>query len=254
MATKAGRVYSSIYKSARAKHQNRISLTLSRADLSGTRNEALSSVHNQWFEVVTRSNTDITASSTTNTLIDPSSDPFYSVFQRSTFYRCKHRIHQRVHIYFRVMWILSKWKEASNFHRERWGRLTLKLCFINFVQSSFNFHSFTWHWLDPYFVIKKLLFDREKPFIRILESTIAFLRFRYKAFLKFCLSWFQTISHSINLFFELVVACFCLACVASVCFLPFRRSRRTRAETLATQASFCLSCLHHHAYVTAEAL
>ena len=34
------------YKSASAKDQKRISLTLSRADLSGTRNEALSSVHN----------------------------------------------------------------------------------------------------------------------------------------------------------------------------------------------------------------
>ena len=86
------------YKSASAKHQKRISLTLSRADLSGTRNEALSSVHNQGFEVVTRSTTDIAASSTTNTLIDPSSDPFNSVFQRSSFYRCKRRIHQRVHI------------------------------------------------------------------------------------------------------------------------------------------------------------
>ena len=86
------------YKSASAKHQKRISLTLSRADLSGTRNEALSSVHNQGFEVVTRSTTDIAASSTTNTLVDPSSDPFNSVFQRSSFYRCKHRIHPRVHI------------------------------------------------------------------------------------------------------------------------------------------------------------
>ena len=91
------------YKSASGKHQKRISLTLCRADRSGTRNEALSSVHNQGFEVVTRSTTDIAASSTTNTLIDPSSDPFYSVFQRSSFYRCKHRIHQRVHIYFRVV-------------------------------------------------------------------------------------------------------------------------------------------------------
>ena len=58
------------YKSATAKHQKRMSLTLSRADLSGPRDEALSSVHNQGFEVVTRSTTDIAASSTTNTLID----------------------------------------------------------------------------------------------------------------------------------------------------------------------------------------
>ena len=55
-----------------------MSLTLSRADLSGSRDEALSSVHNQWFEAVTRSTTDIAASSTTNTLIDQSSDPLLS--------------------------------------------------------------------------------------------------------------------------------------------------------------------------------
>ena len=66
------------YKSASGKHQKRISLTLSRADRSGTRNEALSSVHNQGFEVVTRSTTDIAASSTTTTLIDQSSDPLLS--------------------------------------------------------------------------------------------------------------------------------------------------------------------------------
>ena len=58
------------YKFASAKHQKRMSLTLSRADVSGSRDEALSSVHNQGFEVVTRSTTDIAASSTTNTLID----------------------------------------------------------------------------------------------------------------------------------------------------------------------------------------
>ena len=55
-----------------------MSLTISRADLSGSRDEALSSVHNQGFEVVTRSTTDIAASSTTNTLIDQSSDPLLS--------------------------------------------------------------------------------------------------------------------------------------------------------------------------------
>ncbi|CAH3024093.1 unnamed protein product [Porites evermanni] len=55
-----------------------MSLTLSRADVSGSRDEALSSVHNQGFEVVTRSTTDIAASSTTNTLIDQSSDPLLS--------------------------------------------------------------------------------------------------------------------------------------------------------------------------------
>ena len=53
-------------------------MTLSRADVSGSRDEALSSVHNQGFEVVTRSTTDIAASSTTTTLIDQSSDPLLS--------------------------------------------------------------------------------------------------------------------------------------------------------------------------------
>ena len=55
-----------------------MSLTLSRADVSGFRHEALSSVYNQGFEVVTRSTTDIAASSTTTTLIDQSSDPLLS--------------------------------------------------------------------------------------------------------------------------------------------------------------------------------
>ncbi|CAH3026737.1 unnamed protein product, partial [Porites evermanni] len=66
------------YMSASAKHQKRMSLTLSRADVSGSRDEALSSVHNQEFEVVTRSTTDIASSSTTTTLIDQSSDPLLS--------------------------------------------------------------------------------------------------------------------------------------------------------------------------------
>ena len=47
-----------------------MSLTLSKAGLSESRDEALSSVHNQAFEVVTRSTTDIAACSTTNPLID----------------------------------------------------------------------------------------------------------------------------------------------------------------------------------------
>ena len=66
------------YKSASAKHQKRMSLTLSRADVSGSRGEALSSVHNEGFEVVTRSTTDIAASSTTTTLIAQSSDQLLS--------------------------------------------------------------------------------------------------------------------------------------------------------------------------------
>ena len=66
------------YKSASAKHQKRMSLTLSKAGLSESRDEALSSVHNQGFEVVTHSTTDIAASSTTNPLIDRSSDSLLS--------------------------------------------------------------------------------------------------------------------------------------------------------------------------------
>ena len=53
-------------------------MTLSRADVSGSRDEALSSVHNQGFEVLPRSTTDIAASSTTTTIINQSSDPLLS--------------------------------------------------------------------------------------------------------------------------------------------------------------------------------
>ena len=53
-------------------------MTLSSDDVSGSRDEALSSVHNQGFEVVTRSTTGIASSSTTTTLIDQSSDPLLS--------------------------------------------------------------------------------------------------------------------------------------------------------------------------------
>ena len=66
------------YKSATAKHQKRMSLTLSRADLSRSRDEALSSVHNQRFEVVTSLTTDVAARSTTISLIDQWSDPLLS--------------------------------------------------------------------------------------------------------------------------------------------------------------------------------
>ena len=53
-------------------------MTLSRADVSGSRDEALSGVHNQGFEEVTRSTTDTAASSTTTTLINKSSDSLLS--------------------------------------------------------------------------------------------------------------------------------------------------------------------------------
>ena len=66
------------YKSASAKHQKRMSLTVSRADVSGSRDEALSSVHNQGSQAVIRSTTDTAASSTATTLIDQSSNPLLS--------------------------------------------------------------------------------------------------------------------------------------------------------------------------------
>ena len=58
------------YKSASAKYQKRMSLTLSRADLSRSSDQTLSSVHNQGVELVTCSTTDVAARTTTNSLID----------------------------------------------------------------------------------------------------------------------------------------------------------------------------------------
>ena len=76
----------------------------------------------------------------------------------------------------------------------RMRAIDFEAMFVNYVQFWINFHSFklrlSWS-LDTdliYTSIKKVLFDRQKTFSRILESTIAFVRFRYKAFLKFCLS------------------------------------------------------------------
>ena len=53
-----------------------MSLTLCR--VSGSRDEALSSVHNQGFEVITHLTTEIAASSITPTLSNHSSDPLLS--------------------------------------------------------------------------------------------------------------------------------------------------------------------------------
>ena len=121
------------YKSTSAKHQKRMSLTLSRADLSGFRDEALSSFQTQSFEVVTCSTTNIAACLTSNSLTE----------------NC------------------PEWKETSNCYRKRWGQLTLKLFFVNFVQFWLDFQSFKIRlsldidWLHLYFVIKKILFDRQ---------------------------------------------------------------------------------------------
>ena len=74
----------------------------------------------------------------------------------------------------------------------RMRTIDFEAMFVSYVQFLINFHSFK---LRPsldtdliYTSIKKVSFDRQKTFSRILESTIAFVRFRYKAFLKFCLS------------------------------------------------------------------
>ena len=55
-----------------------MSLTLSRADLSRSSDQTLSSVHNQGVELVTCSTTDVAARTTTNSLIDQQSDPLLS--------------------------------------------------------------------------------------------------------------------------------------------------------------------------------
>ena len=67
--------------------------------------------------------------------------------------------------------------------------IDLETIFVNYVQFGINFHSFKLTLsLDT-----EVLFDRQKT--QILESTIAFVKFRHKVFLKFCLSYFKTISH-----------------------------------------------------------
>ena len=74
----------------------------------------------------------------------------------------------------------------------RMRTIDFEAMFVSYVQFWINFLSFKLRLsLDTdliYTSIKKVLFDRQKTFSRILESTIAFVRFRYKAFLKFCLS------------------------------------------------------------------
>ena len=63
--------------------------------------------------------------------------------------------------------------------------------FVRYVQFRITFRSFKLRLsLDTELIhisINKVLFDRQKTLSRILESTIAFVRSRYKAFLKFYL-------------------------------------------------------------------
>ena len=70
--------------------------------------------------------------------------------------------------------------------------INFEAMFVNYVQFWISFHSFKLRLsLDTDLIhisTKNVLFDRQKTLSRILESTIAFVRFLYKAFLKFCLS------------------------------------------------------------------
>ena len=90
------------------------------------------------------------------------------------------------------MWKLSRMKGIVELLSTRMRTIDFEAMVVSYVQFWINFHSFKLRLsLDTdliYTSIKKVLFDRQKTFSRILESTIAFVRFRYKAFLKFCLS------------------------------------------------------------------
>ena len=90
------------------------------------------------------------------------------------------------------MWKLSKIKGSVELLSTAMRTINFETMFVNYVQFSIDFHSFKLRLsLDTDLIhisIKKVLFDRQKTLSRILESTIAFVRFRYEAFLKFCLS------------------------------------------------------------------
>ena len=138
-----------------------MSLTLSRADVSGSRDEALSSVHNQGFQVLTRSTTDIAASSTTTTLIDQSSDPLLSstapVFTGANIGSISGCT---FHFHFTAMWKLSRMKGNVGLLSIAMRTIDFEAIFYQLVQFWINFHSFTWHRLDPYFVTKKNCFSQ----------------------------------------------------------------------------------------------
>ena len=59
--------------------------------------------------------------------------------------------------------------------------IDLETIFVNYVHFGINFHGFKLTLsLD-----NEVLFDRQKTLSQILESTIAFVKFRHKVFLKF---------------------------------------------------------------------
>ena len=152
------------------------------------------------------------------------------LFHRSSFCRCKLNIGSISRCTFQIFH--GDVKIVQNERKRRIvidsdGRLTLKLCLLTMSSFEFNFHSFKLRLsLDPDLIhisIKKVLFDRQKALSRILESTIAFVRFRYKVFLKFCL---------MNLFFELVVACSFFVWVARVIKSTSRRKASTECHII----------------------
>ena len=84
----------------------------------------------------------------------------------------KHSIHRQVRIPNISWWCENcpEWKEASNCYRQRWGRLTLKLCLS--TMSSFKLRLS----LDTDLIhisIKKVLFDRQKkPFLEFYNQQL----------------------------------------------------------------------------------
>ena len=152
------------------------------------------------------------------------------LFHRSSFCRCKLNIGSIIRCTFQIFHGDVKIVQNERKRRiviDRDGRLTLKLCLLTMSSFEFNFHSFKLRLsLDPDLIhisIKKVLFDRQKALSRILESTIAFVRFRYRVFLKFCL---------MNLFFELVVARSFFVWVARVIKSTSRRKASTECHII----------------------
>ena len=133
-----------------------------------------------------------------------------TVFHRSSFNRCKRRIHQPVHIiskYFMVMWKLTRMKGSVELLSRAMRTIDFDwLFFVNFVQFwSFTAPNFHLTLLHPYVVKRNnqenIVWSTKNPFSNFGINNC------------FCQIPLQTISHSINLFFKLVVACFRLSCL-----------------------------------------
>ena len=106
----------------------------------------------------------------------------------------KHRIHQQVRIP-NILWQCGncpEWKDASNCYRQRWGRLTLNLCFLTmssfeliFTASNLDFHlTLTW----SIFQSRKYGLIDKFPNFRINNC---FCLIPLQSVLKFCLMSFS---------------------------------------------------------------